>query len=429
MTKRRTRTVANLRREEGAVLIMAAGMIVVLMGFVGLGLDTGSLFNHKRALQTAADGGALQGGYEIYRGNTSLITSAANTGSSENGYTHNSYGVNVEVYNPPITGYYVGDDAAVEVVVSQPSPITFMTLFGFAEPTVPARAVAWAGANSQNCIHVLEDTKEAAFNTQSSHVLNAPDCGLVVNSSHNRGGRLESNSLATVADATFTGNYQEQSSSDLVTTGSPPYTGVYPRAPDPLAYLVDPNTSGCDHNDMDVDQNNITLWPGNYCGETKITNDTHAYMMPGLYIFKGKGLKVEGDSLLESHPSGVTLYFTERSGDFEGFSFSSNAQADLNAPINTADPYFGILFWADPTAGDEDVEFRFESNTSHDLSGAVYLPNHVFNPESSSVINSEYLIIVVRQYIGESNSVVNIGTNFPGGGAGVSPLKRLALVE
>ena len=315
-------------------------------------------------------------------------------------------------------------------MVSQPSPITFMTLFGFTEPTIPARAVAWAGANSEVCVHVLEESDEAAFNTQSSHEINAPNCSLVVNSDDNRGGRLESNSEATFSDATFTGDYVEESSSDLITTGgSPPYTDIYPRAPDPLGYLVPPNTSGCDHNDMDVDQNNITLWPGNYCGETKITNDTHAYMMPGLYIFKGKGLSVEGDSILESHPDGVTLYFTERSGDFEGFSFSSNAQADLNAPIDPADPYFGILFWADPTAGSDDVEFRFESSTVHNLSGAVYFPNHVFNPESSSVINSEYLIIVVRQYIGESNSVVNIGTNFPGGGAGISPLKRLALVE
>ena len=64
---------------------------------------------------------------------------------------------------------------------------------------------------------------------------------------------------------------------------------------------------------------------------------------------------------------------------------------------------------------------------THTLTGAVYFPRHVFNPESNTVINSQYLIIVVRQYIGESNSVVNIGTNFPSGGG--SPLKRLALVE
>ena len=417
----------DLGDERGAVIVLAAVMLFVLMGLVGLAVDSGSLFGHKRALQTSADGGALQGGHEILRGNTSLVTAAARTGSTENGYQHNVAAVNVDVYHPPVTGYYIGDNAAVEVVVSQPSPITFMTLMGWASPTIPSRAVAWAGANSKTCVHVLDPNDEAAFNTQSSHVINAPNCALQVNSSHDRGGRLESNSTATFSDATFTGGYDEQSSSDLITTsGSVPFEGVWPRAADPLGYLVEPNTSSCNYNDLDIDQSNITLWPGNYCGETKITNSTHAYMMPGLYIFRGKGLKVEGDSVLESHPDGVTLFFAERSGDFEGFSFSSNARADLNAPIDPTDPYYGILFWSEKGAGTPDVEFRFESSSTHDLTGAIYFPDHVFNPESNTVINSEYLIVVVRQYIGESNSVINIGTTFP---SGASPLKRLALVE
>ncbi len=239
VTQRRPRR--DRRNERGAVLIMAAGMIVVLMGFVGLGLDTGSLFNHKRVLQTAADAGALQGAYEIFRGHTSLITPAAMTGSAENGYAHGSYGVTVEVYNPPITGYYVGDNAAVEVVVSQPSPITFMTLFGFTPPTIPARAVAWAGAESKTCIHVLEEYEQGAFSYNSSAVLNSPQCDLVVNSSDNWSGHLTSNADVDVANATFTGGYIEESSSDLNTTsGYGPYSDVWPRAPDPLGYLTPP---------------------------------------------------------------------------------------------------------------------------------------------------------------------------------------------
>ena len=114
----------------------------------------------------------------------------------------------------------MGDGAAVEVVVQQPSPITFMTLFGFTAPTIPARAVAWAGANSKTCIHVLEDTEQDAFDYQSSAILNAPNCNLVVNSSDSWGGNLTSNSHVTVANASFTGGYIEQSSAVLTTTQS-----------------------------------------------------------------------------------------------------------------------------------------------------------------------------------------------------------------
>ena len=74
-----------IRSERGSITVLTAGMLVVLMGFVGLGLDSGSLFNHKRTLQTAADDGALQGAYEIYRGHSTLVTPQARTGSAENG--------------------------------------------------------------------------------------------------------------------------------------------------------------------------------------------------------------------------------------------------------------------------------------------------------------------------------------------------------
>ena len=431
----------DVRSERGSIIILSAVMIVVLMGFVGLALDSGSLFTHRRQLQTAADGGALQGGHELQRGNTSLVNSAALTGTAENGYANGTDGVTVEVYNPPVTGYYVGDNAAVEVVVRQPSPITFMQLFGFTSPTIPARAVAWAGANSKNCILILEETEQDAFDYQSSAVLNAPTCALVDNSSDPWAGRLTSDADVTVATATFTGGYIEESNSSMtMASGYGPYTDVWPRATDPLAWLPAPSGGapyGCDFIDMEYDAPDVYPAPGVYCGKFTLKNATHAHLDPGMYIMQGGPMKIEGDSILEG--TGVTFYFTEGNGyDFEPFSFSSNAQAILSAPdtctpggglangCSPGEEYFGILFWADPNAGDPDDEFRFESNSTHQLSGSIYFPDHIFNVESSTVINSDYLIVVVRRYIAESNSVVNIGTNFPAGG---SVLKRLALVE
>ena len=263
----------DVRSEHGAVLIMAAGMMVVLMLFVGLALDVGGFYAHKRALQTAADAGAYQGGYELNRGNTSLVTSAALAGTAENGYQQGTDGVTVEVYNPPVTGYYVGDPAAVEVVVRRPSTISFLTLLGQAAPTIPARAVAWAGADSRNCIHVLEDVEQDAFDYQSSAVLFAPQCGLMVDSCDDYSGRLTSYADVDVADASFCGEnpgYIEESSSDLTTTsGYGPYTDV-PAYGDPLAWLsaYEPSTAGCGGGtDMEWDQPTVDIPPGVYCGK------------------------------------------------------------------------------------------------------------------------------------------------------------------
>ena len=353
----------------------------------------------------------------------------------------------------------------MEVVVTKPSQVTFMSLFGFGAPTVPARAVAWAGADSEYCFHVLEDVDQDAFDTQSRSVLNAPSCSLMVNSCDSWAGNLTSNSLATVSSASFCGGYVEQSNADLVaTSGYGPYTSV-PPAPDPMAWIPPPaggsivggppampNTPwgstnyGCDYVDMEYDTPSVTLDPGVYCGKFTLKNATNATLNPGMYIMQGGPMKIEGDSVIQG--SGVTFYFTHSgSYDFEPFSFSSNALGNLSAPTSPcttggAGPnwpngcaksgpgseYYGILFYANPYSGSYDDEFTFESNTgAHTLNGSIYFPNHVLNVESSAVIDSNYLIMVVRRYIAESNSVVNVGTTYPAGLG--SPLKRVALVE
>ena len=468
---------ARLRRlaqgvhdESGSVLILVAVALVVLMGFVGLAVDVGGHYNLKRSEQTGADGGALQGAYEILRGNTALVNTAANNGTTENGYQDGTNGAATQVYHPPASGYYIGDAAAVEVVVAQPGDVTFMSLFGFGDPLVRARAVAWAGGDSSTCIHILEDVEQDAFDYQSSALLNAPACALMVNSCDNWAGHLTSNSNVFVADAAACGNYVEESSSDLVTTSGQPPQSLGMGAPDPLAWLPPPSPPvaplpgslvggppalpltpwgatnyPCDHVDWEIDQSSINLSPGVYCGKFTLKNATHAHLAPGMYIMQGGPMKIEGDSILEG--TGVTFYFTHSGAyDFEPFSFSSNAQAILSAPTapcttGTAGPnwpngcatadagseYYGILFYSNPHSGNYDDEFRFESNTNHVLTGTVYMPNHIFNVESSSVINSQYLIIVVRRMIAESNSVINIGTNFPPGTG--APLKRVTLVE
>ena len=52
--------VAMIRRNQaGQVLVSAALMLVVVLGFVGLGIDMGVMRYEKRLQQTAADGAAI----------------------------------------------------------------------------------------------------------------------------------------------------------------------------------------------------------------------------------------------------------------------------------------------------------------------------------------------------------------------------------
>ena len=406
--------------ERGSALILTASMMVVLTGFMGLGLDVASLYHHRRVLQTAADAGALGGGNEIYRGNTSLIAPATLSATAENGYAHGIDDVAVTVNHPPLGGVYAGDPDAVEVLIAQPSPTYFMRVFGWTSVSVPARAVAWVGANDRNCIYLMEPTASKALELNSNATLNA-GCGLRVNSSNPSAIRLTSNAGATVTTASVTGDIE----GTVTTTASPgPQTGVWPRSPDPLAYLTPPTYSGCDYTGLELDSGTTILNPGVYCQGISMTSSAQAMMNPGIYIMRGKGIQLESSTVLEG--TGVMIYLTDGGYEYNPINFQSSTEVRLSAP--TTGPYAGILFYQDPNAGmDEDVH-SFESSSNSYLEGALYFPTQVLQYLSSSTLQANYTIVVARVLQGESSALMTVNADYSGLPGG-SPLKRLALVE
>ena len=53
-----------LRKEQGAIIVLTALLLPVLLGFMGLGVDVGNLYIHKTRLQNIADAAALAGARE-----------------------------------------------------------------------------------------------------------------------------------------------------------------------------------------------------------------------------------------------------------------------------------------------------------------------------------------------------------------------------
>jgi len=54
-----------MKNEDGAVVVIVALMMTVLMGFAALAIDVGFMYNQRRSLQNAADAGALAGVLEL----------------------------------------------------------------------------------------------------------------------------------------------------------------------------------------------------------------------------------------------------------------------------------------------------------------------------------------------------------------------------
>src|SRR2546426_10653552 len=265
---------------RGQVLAMAAFSLIALCALVGLAADTGSFFDYKRKMQTAADAAALAGAEQLRRVGNGQIVSAADAAAASNGFTNNVSGTSIAVHIPPSSGYYTSDGSYVEAIISQTRPTLFMGILGLPSAKVSARAVAGV-QDSPNCIYALGQTGTGLGTHGSGSSLSAA-CGIVVNS--RAAGALNAGSGAVFGTSVaITGTY----SGSCSTSDPSGCRTAVPPLPDPLAQLADPQFSGCDFGEptpVKVSGGVGSLNPRVYCKGIRITSGASVAVHPGRYI-------------------------------------------------------------------------------------------------------------------------------------------------
>jgi Flp pilus assembly protein TadG len=186
-----------LRGESGqTVVLFAAFMGIVALGFLAFALDTGLLFRQKRMAQSAADAAAFAAAEEIPNG-TSAEQSAANAIAKLNGFdtTLATNPATVTLVTPS-SGNFPGS-TYVQVTVSKPISTVFLGAFrtGMATMPVSATSIAGGGKVSQTCV-CLEGTSGQTLLVSNAARLIANGCGVVVNST-------SSNAVGVVGAATL----------------------------------------------------------------------------------------------------------------------------------------------------------------------------------------------------------------------------------
>jgi hypothetical protein len=404
--------------QSGQVLILTAAMLPLLIGVTGLAVDVGMLYHHKRRMQTAVDAAAMAGASEMMRNRFTQIVSSGRAGSTTNGFTHGGNTI-VNVYHPPITGFYVGNTRYVEAQLTQPSPTYFMQVFGWSQVTIAARAVAGAGANGSYCVYVLDPSMPSAYEGSHDSKLDA-NCGVMVNSTNAMGLHTHGNAVIDVAHISVTGNYAEDGNSSIDPT---PNTGV-PSEPDPLAWLPAPAWSGCNHTTWVRESGFHTLNPGVYCNGIRLANVARAHMNPGMYIINGGGLTLEKVTQLTG--TGVTIYLTGGSSyAYKGVQLEQNTQIRLSAP--TTGTYAGIVFFQDRNASSSVIN-NFEAQTNSFIEGAMYFSTQILRLHSDTLIDAKYTLIVCRVLKIEQFANFKVRNDYSSL-AGGSPIKKLSLVE
>ena len=194
-------------KEAGQALLLTAAALVVLLGFVGLGVDMGVVRYEKRLQQTAADAAAIAGATNLGYGG---VQTGAQNASGSNGFTDNTGGgacaapptnlgvgqVTVTICNGPSTGPHAGDANYVEAWVSAGQPTYFMKIFGVNVQTITARAVATnyygatKGTSNYNCLTTLGPPTASVegVNINGNATLNATTCGIADDGNYNTKG-------------------------------------------------------------------------------------------------------------------------------------------------------------------------------------------------------------------------------------------------
>jgi hypothetical protein len=362
------------KSEAGQALVFVAVGLVVLLGFVGLGIDMGTLRYQKRVQQTAADAAAIAGATNLTLGG---VQAGAQNASGANGFTDNSGGgacaapptnlavgsVAVTVCNPPITGPHTGNADYVESYVSVGQPTYFMKIFGINSETITARAVATnysgatQGSSNYNCLITLGPPSSSieGVNINGNATLNASTCGIADNGNYNtQGNALDVN--AGTFGVSGSPNISGPGGTVTCSSGqsSCPQYGT-PAVSNPLASLTPPAVGTA----QNFNANNPV--PGTYNG-ISITGNGNVNFAPGVYVLTGD-FTCHGTPTITG--TGVTFYFTNNAT----FNCSGNDTIQFTAP--SSGPYDGVLFYQDPsdTSGP-----TLGGNTGSSFNGIVYFP-------------------------------------------------------
>jgi hypothetical protein len=339
--------------------------MVVILGFLGLGIDLGYLRYMKRLVQKGSDAAAIAAAAELPACGAvnqnpgtpacSAMTTAAKSALTENGFTLStppvtgsctpgSTGTQVIINNPPqcvSTDPHLGQADYVEVIVSQVEPLNFATVFGAPPVTLTARSEA---AMLSNLVYALSPSASSAIYIENSLVTVSSLGGIVDESASanafncNGGATISAPYIGVVGGAgggrrTFRGfggcNYLQ--ASPVVGIATPEYGN--PPNPDPLyneqsnlrngAASVSSSTptncgsgsgntyKGSSSQVKTVSGQTYVLEQGTYCGGISIANNATVVFTPGIYTLTSAGGGPGGltiDSWASVTANGVGFY-------------------------------------------------------------------------------------------------------------------------
>jgi Flp pilus assembly protein TadG len=439
-----------LRDRRGATVVLIAIAFPAVIGVTALAVEVGFWYALKRQDQTAADAAALSGAYERAAGQAySDICALVQRDAAANGFPFQSYTCpntspgcttpssgQMCANNPPVSGSNVGDDKAVEVILSRQQN-TFLANLFTSSVTISTRAVAKVNLPGLTCDLAL-GTSGTDISVQGSATINLTGCGMAANSSDPAsisfgGGNndtVNASWFQTVGSYNTGGNPAINVPTKLTYTSpvtdpyscNPPQLGCagtitysWPATPaipanpcyaasttpttlQPGLYGKSSGTNKCSNNagssspPMQFTSGTTTLCPGVYYldGEDGHGN---AFLVQGGTVQLGTaGATTNGVTCPSNGISGVTIIAGSQSGTKGGGLQIKSGTVTLSAPtarvpsgctLGSASCIpSGLLFYQDPSAADTSKsgsgltgDSTLTANAGTALTGSMYVPS------------------------------------------------------
>ena len=381
-------------RERGAITVLLALLLVVMLGFVGLALDMGYVFVIKNELQNAADAGALKCAEA-----NSVTPGSCTTGTDTSKL--NEYNVTLTV---PVTCPQTTQSNCVQATTTNTWNTFFIQLFGINSLTRTATAIAGTGQQSSGCLLGLA-TSGTTVQLSPSGTLNL-SCLVESNSTNNKSVTIGGGgTITSTSGITTSGKIQGSTSgfSGSILTNQASTT-------DPYASLTPPTYGSCQN--ITTNLCGQTLNPATYCTlDINPPGGCTTTLTSGTYVVTSGLLNIHGAGGSTINGSGVTFYLPN------GSTMNSAPAASVNLSAPTSGPLANILFWQ-PAANTQNAQLNGSGNISQTYKGVFYAPSGQFTLNTSTQQVTIGAIIANSIVINNSGGVL---INNSGVSSGSSP--------
>jgi Flp pilus assembly protein TadG len=384
----------SLRRlachENGNVMALFAIGLPMLVGAVGLAVDTAHWVLLKRQLQQVADSAAVSGSLTAVHGGD--IDFAVDQDASRRRAEIGPMFLRATLSPDG----HIGDPNAVAVTASAPARFSFASMFMSKPLVVSASATATLIASNDFCAFALGSSTETGIEIGPNSEIQS-ECGVTTNSSAPDSLRGDASSKFAARKLFAAGGIfgaDSRTSGHVVTHAL--------QQSDPGADLVMPEVpnTGCPNITVNPGESNATTLQAGCYGNLVLNG--RVVLKPGNYILN-RGNMIFGPKA-DVSCEGCTFFLTSQDANVSPGSIGK-AKVDPSASLNLSAPqdgtYAGLLMFQDRRAGPEAKgdENVVGANSQSKLDGILYFPAQSLRVDASAAPNLKCARLIGRKLV------------------------------